>query len=63
MVSLGNANSRIKDFYDVWTYSNHLDFNTDTLLKAIDATLLSRSVLAATLTSSIPPGSRNSISR
>src|SRR5258708_32057741 len=38
MVALGNANSRMKDSYDVWIYSNHLDFNTDTLLKSIDAT-------------------------
>jgi predicted nucleotidyltransferase component of viral defense system len=42
MVALGNANSRMKDFYDVWTYSNHLDFNTGTLLKAIDATFKNR---------------------
>ncbi len=42
MVALGNANSRKKDFYDVWIYSNHLDFNTDTLLKAIDATFKNR---------------------
>jgi predicted nucleotidyltransferase component of viral defense system len=34
MVALGTANSRMKDFYDVWICSNHLDFNTDTLLKA-----------------------------
>jgi len=33
MVALGNANSRMKDFYDVWICSNHLDFNADTLLK------------------------------
>ena len=42
MVALGNSNSRMKDFYDVWTYSNHLDFNTDTLLEAIDATFKNR---------------------
>jgi len=42
MVALGNANSRMKDFYDVWIYSKHLDFNTDTLLKAIDATFKNR---------------------
>jgi hypothetical protein len=43
-VALGNANSRMKDFYDVWIYSNHLDFNTDMLLKAIDATPLLHSI-------------------
>lgn len=42
MVALGNANSRMKDFYDVWMCSNHLDFNTDTLLKAISATFKNR---------------------
>ena len=25
MVALGNANGRMKDFYDVWTCSRHLD--------------------------------------
>jgi predicted nucleotidyltransferase component of viral defense system len=42
MVALGNANSRMKDFYDVWICSNHLDFNADTLLRAIDATFKNR---------------------
>jgi predicted nucleotidyltransferase component of viral defense system len=42
MVALGNANSRMKDFYDIWYYSNHLDSNTETLLKAIDATFKNR---------------------
>jgi hypothetical protein len=42
MVALGNANSRMKDFYDVWICSKHLDFNADSLLKAIDATFKNR---------------------
>ncbi|MEJ1966779.1 MAG: nucleotidyl transferase AbiEii/AbiGii toxin family protein [Gammaproteobacteria bacterium] len=42
MVALGSANSRMKDFYDVWICSNHLDFGTDTLRKAIDATFRNR---------------------
>ncbi len=42
MVALGNANSRMKDFYDVWICSQHLDFNADTLLKAIRATFQNR---------------------
>lgn len=42
MVALGNANSRMKDFYDVWMCSNHLDFNRDTLLRAISATFKNR---------------------
>ena len=45
MVALGDANSRMKDFYDVWTCSKHLDFNTDTLLSAIDATFKNRETL------------------
>jgi predicted nucleotidyltransferase component of viral defense system len=42
MVALGNANSRMKDFYDVWMCSNHLDFEADTLLSAISATFKNR---------------------
>jgi hypothetical protein len=42
MVALGNANSRMKDFYDVWICSNHLDFDADTLLAAIEATFKNR---------------------
>jgi predicted nucleotidyltransferase component of viral defense system len=42
MVALGNANSRMKDFYDVWMCSNHLDFKADTLLNAISATFKNR---------------------
>jgi hypothetical protein len=42
MVALGNANSRMKDFYDVWICSRHLDFNEGTLIKAIDATFRNR---------------------
>jgi Nucleotidyl transferase AbiEii toxin, Type IV TA system len=42
MVALGTANSRMKDFYDVRICSNHLDFNTDILFKAVDATFRNR---------------------
>lgn len=42
MVALGSTNSRMKDFYDVWICSTHLEFNTDTLLKAISATFKNR---------------------
>ena len=42
MVALGNANSRMKDFYDVWICSKHLDFNGGVLLRAIDATFRNR---------------------
>lgn len=42
MVALGSVNSRMKDFYDVWTCSNHLDFNGRTLCEAIGATFRNR---------------------
>jgi predicted nucleotidyltransferase component of viral defense system len=42
MVALGDANSRMKDFYDVWICSQHLDFNGVTLPRAIDATFKNR---------------------
>ena len=42
MVALGSANSRMKDFYDVWICSNHLNFDTGSLLNAIDATFKNR---------------------
>ncbi|AMN47706.1 hypothetical protein ACG33_11460 [Steroidobacter denitrificans] len=42
MVALGSANSRMKDFYEVWICSKHLDFDTDTLLDAIGATFKNR---------------------
>jgi hypothetical protein len=42
MVALGGTNSRMKDFYDVWICSKHLDFDGDTLAKAVDATFKNR---------------------
>ena len=42
MVALGDANSRMKDFYDVWICSQHLDFNGGTLRQAVDATFKNR---------------------
>jgi predicted nucleotidyltransferase component of viral defense system len=48
MLALGAANSRMKDFYDVWVCSKHLDFDTGTLLKAIDATFKNRETPAPT---------------
>jgi len=32
----------MKDFYDVWMCSRHLDFDTNVLLKAIEATFRNR---------------------
>jgi hypothetical protein len=42
MVALGEANSRMKDFYDVWVCASHLDFETGKLLKAVQATFANR---------------------
>ena len=42
MVALGRTNSRMKDFYDVWMCSRHVEFSADTLLDAIDATFQNR---------------------
>lgn len=42
MVALGNANSRMKDFYDVWVCSRHLNLEKDALLRAIRATFENR---------------------
>jgi Nucleotidyl transferase AbiEii toxin, Type IV TA system len=38
MVALGRANSRMKDFYDVWALSKTYDFNHERLAQAIAAT-------------------------
>jgi hypothetical protein len=42
MAVLGMANSRMKDFYDVWMMSRELDFNGPTLAQAIHATFQRR---------------------
>jgi predicted nucleotidyltransferase component of viral defense system len=38
MVELDVANSRMKDFYDIWTYARSLDFDGSTLARSIAAT-------------------------
>jgi predicted nucleotidyltransferase component of viral defense system len=38
MVAFGRANSRMKDFYDVWVLGKSYDFNDDRLARAIAAT-------------------------
>ena len=38
MVELDTGNSRMKDFYDVWTYARHLAFDGTTLARSIAAT-------------------------
>lgn len=42
MVALGRANSRMKDFYDVWVLSRSFTFNDDRLAQAIAATFARR---------------------
>lgn len=38
MVELGLSNSRMKDFYDVWLLSRHLEFDGEVLARAVRAT-------------------------
>lgn len=42
MVALGRANSRMKDFYDIWILSRSFDFADDRLARAIAATFSRR---------------------
>ena len=45
MVNLGIANSRMKDFFDLWTLSNQFEFSGSTLSVAIKATFERRQTL------------------
>ena len=38
LVDMGMANSRMKDFYDLWYLAGHFDFNGATLVRAIRST-------------------------
>jgi Nucleotidyl transferase AbiEii toxin, Type IV TA system len=42
MVKLGIANSRMKDFYDLWVLAKRFEFESVTLAAAIQATLKTR---------------------
>lgn len=42
LVSLGMANSRMKDFYDLWIMANHFEFDGGNISRAIKATFFSR---------------------
>ena len=42
MATLGIANSRMKDFFDLWILSRHTNFDGDTLKRAIRATFVRR---------------------
>ncbi len=45
MVMLGMANSRMRDFYDIWILAKHFPFNGRTLCEAIKATFNRRRTL------------------
>lgn len=51
MVALGMANSRLKDFFDVWTLVNQFPFSGDALALAMNATFVRRKT---TMPSGIP---------
>ena len=42
MVALGEANSRMKDFYDIWICTSHLGFESDKVIEAVEATFKNR---------------------
>lgn len=43
MVYLGERNSRVKDFYDVWLLSRNCEFRGETLVEAVSRTFQTRS--------------------
>ncbi|MCH8549479.1 MAG: nucleotidyl transferase AbiEii/AbiGii toxin family protein [Balneolaceae bacterium] len=51
--SLGIANSRMKDYFDLWTLAQHADFDGDTLRQAVQATFDRRNTA---LTGQVPFG-------
>lgn len=48
MVALGRANSRMKDFYDIWILSRSFAFDDDRLARAIAATFARRGTASRT---------------
>ena len=59
MVLLGEANSRMKDFYDLWFLSRNFDFDGETLVTAIRATFNRR---MTPLPTTLPTGLRDEFS-
>lgn len=49
MVALGRANSRMKDFYDIWVLSRSFTFDDDRLAQAIAATFARRETAIPTV--------------
>ena len=60
ITTLGIANSRMKDFFDLWILSRHSDFDGDTLQRAIRATFDHRKT---ELPSDVPVGLTNAFSQ
>jgi len=58
MVVLGMANSRMKDFYDVWMMSRELKFDGQTLARAIQAPFSAAAVSSLALPHSLDRGIR-----
>jgi predicted nucleotidyltransferase component of viral defense system len=56
MVALGRANSRMKDFYDIWLLSQTYEFKDDKLARAISATFERRNT-------AIPAGRPDALSQ
>lgn len=48
MVALGLANTRLKDFYDIWVLAQAYEFNDDRLAQAIAATFARRKTVIPT---------------
>jgi hypothetical protein len=55
MVALGKANSRMKDFYDVWMLIMTYDFNLELIAQAIAATFARRQTVISELAAFIAP--------
>jgi hypothetical protein len=54
MVALGKANSRMKDFYDIWVLSKTYDFNNARLAQAIAAAFARRQTAIPEAPSNMP---------
>ena len=53
IISLGIANSRLKDYFDLWVILHHSDLDKETLRKAVEATISRRKTI---MPSGLPMG-------
>ena len=44
IIEKGHINTRLKDFYDIWFIMNHIDYNEETLRKAMNNTFKQRNI-------------------